>query len=141
MELPVNYLSETKDGRTLKSTTVVFKNDKRKPFAALCVNFDMTDIFYINTVIKDIFILPEDAEKTGTAERFELDKVSTLEGIADEAIKGMGKMAPVMGKEDKVEIVKKLDKQGFFLIKGAIKILAGKLKVSQYTIYNYLKQI
>jgi len=33
------------------------------------------------------------------------------------------------------------DDQGFFLIKGAIKVLAGKLNMSKFTIYNYLDEI
>jgi predicted transcriptional regulator YheO len=40
-----------------------------------------------------------------------------------------------------MDIVRDLDTQGFFLIKGAIKILASKLKLSKFTIYNYLDEI
>jgi len=46
-----------------------------------------------------------------------------------------------MGRNDKIEVVKHLEEQGFFLIKGAIKFIATKLNVSKYTIYNYLEKI
>jgi predicted transcriptional regulator YheO len=33
-----NYLSRTRDGRQLKSTTVVFRNSRGLPVSALCIN-------------------------------------------------------------------------------------------------------
>ena len=44
-------------------------------------------------------------------------------------------------KDEKVQIVNKLDRQGAFLIKGAIDYVAKVLCVSRYTIYNYLDEI
>jgi len=46
-----------------------------------------------------------------------------------------------MSKEDKIEIIRQLEEQGFFLIKGAIKLIAGKLRISKSTVYTYLEQI
>ena len=66
---------------------------------------------------------------------------STLEKMASKEISSIGKAIPSMSKEDRVEIVRRLEEQGFFLIKGAIKVLAGKLNMSKFTIYNYLDGI
>jgi len=46
-----------------------------------------------------------------------------------------------MGRGDKIEIVRQLEDQGVFLIKGAVKFIAKKLNVSKFTIYNYLDQV
>jgi predicted transcriptional regulator YheO len=140
-DLSINYASVTKDGRPLKSSTMLFRNDKGKPIAALCINFDVTDILSLNTVIQDIFAISEEAEQAGPTETFVGDVVTTLNDIADKVIRKVGKTIPSMEREDKIEIVKQLEDQGFFLIKGAIKLIAGKLKVSKFTIYNYLEQI
>jgi predicted transcriptional regulator YheO len=139
--LSINYASVTRDGRPLKSSTVLFRNDRGKLIAALCINFDVTDILGFNTVIQDIFRISEETEQAGPAETFVGDMVSTLNDIADKVIRKVGKAIPSMGREDKIEIVRQLEEQGFFLIKGAIKLIAGKLKVSKFTIYNYLEQI
>ena len=45
-----------------------------------------------------------------------------------------------MVKKDRISVVGKLDEQGFFLIKGAIRILADKLNISKFTIYSYLDE-
>jgi predicted transcriptional regulator YheO len=92
-------------------------------------------------MIQDVFATSEEAEQDGPTETFTGDIVSTLNDIADKVIRKVGKAIPPMGREDKIEIVRQLDKQGFFLIKGAIKLIAGKLKVSKFTIYDYLEQI
>lgn len=46
-----------------------------------------------------------------------------------------------MQKEDKVEVIRYLQKRGVFLIKGAIEKVAKRLNVSRYTLYNYLSEI
>jgi len=46
-----------------------------------------------------------------------------------------------MQKNDKLEVVKYLQKKGVFLVKGNIDKIANKLNVSRYTVYNYLSEI
>jgi len=101
----------------------------------------VTDILSLNTVIQDIFAISEEPEQAEPTETFAVDMVSTLNEMADKIIRKAGKAIPSMGREDKIEIVRQLDEQGFFLIKGATKLTAGKLQVSKFTIYNYLEQI
>jgi predicted transcriptional regulator YheO len=140
-DLFINYASVTKDGRHLKSSTILFRSDAGKPIAALCINFDVTDIVSLNTVIQEIFAISEELEQAEPAETFAVDMFSTLNEIADRTIRKTGKVIPSMGREDKIEIVRQLEDQGFFLIKGAIKFIAARLRVSKFTIYNYLEQI
>ena len=137
----INYPSVTKDGRFLKSSTMLFRNDKGKPIAALCINFDVTDILNLNTVIRDIFVLSGEAGQAEPTETFAEDMVSTLNDIADKIIRKAGRATPSVGREDKIKIVRQLEEQGFFLMKGATKLLARKLNVSKFTIYNYLEQV
>lgn len=148
-DLLLNYRSVAPDGRLLKSSSMVFRNDKGKPIAALCINFDVTDILSFNVAIKDIFAVSQDIEdsagngaKAGEPiETFQGDIVSTLENIADRVIRDSGRAIPSMGRKDKMDIVRQLEGQGFFLIKGAIKLIATKLRISKFTVYNYLEQI
>jgi len=140
--LLINYPSVTKDGKQLKSSTITFRNEKEKPIAAICINFDLTDIMNFNKALEDIFkIAPEKLQDTQAVETFQSDIVSTLNDIADEATKKAGKTIPLMERKDKIGIVRELEDQGFFLIKGAVKLIASKLRVSKYTIYNYLEKI
>lgn len=140
-DLLINYPSVTKDGRLLKSSTIVFRDDERKPVAAICINFDVTDILNFNTAIQDTFMVSEETEGKSPIETFESDIASTLNEIADKVIRKTGKSVPSMGRGDRIEIVRQLEDQGFFLIKGALKLIAKKLKVSKFAIYNYLDQV
>jgi len=64
-----------------------------------------------------------------------------LTDIVQNTIDEMGKPIAYLTKEEKVQIVEKLDEQGAFLIKGTIDYVAKVLCVSRYTIYNYLDEI
>jgi predicted transcriptional regulator YheO len=140
-DLILNYRSVTSQGRPLKSTTIVFRDGRGKPTAAICINLDITDILAFNTQIQNIFGVAEEGQDEKQRETFEKDVGSTLDKMAGKAIRGIGKQIQSLSKEERMDIVRDLDAQGFFLIKGAIKILASKLKLSKFTLYNYLDEI
>jgi predicted transcriptional regulator YheO len=139
--LLINYPSTTEDGRFLKSSTFLFRDRQGVPAAAICVNFDVTDILNFTTAIDDIFGFPEETDGKNAIETFQGDAITTLNEIADKTIRKAGKAIPSMGKSDKIKIIRQLEDQGFFLIKGAIKFIANKLIVSKFTIYNYLDKV
>lgn len=98
------------------------------------------------SIKEDIFSIWEYCQcplqsSSDTIETFEKDMTSTLGKMVTKSVNGIGKAIPSMSKEDRVEIVRRLEEQGFFLIKGAIKVLAGKFNMSKFTIYNYLDGI
>jgi predicted transcriptional regulator YheO len=137
----LNYRSVTSQGRPLKSTTILFRDGRGKPTAAICINMDVTDILAFNSQIIDMFGVAEAVQSGEQDETFEKDVGSTLDKMASKAISGIGKQVQSLSKEERMDIVRVLDTQGFFLIKGAIKILASKLKLSKFTIYNYLDKV
>jgi predicted transcriptional regulator YheO len=140
-DLLINYPSMTKDGRLLKSSTIIFRDNRKKPIAAICINFDVTDILNFNTTIQEIFSTSEGTKVKEPVETFENDISSTLKEISDRIIRRTGKKLSSMGKSDKIEIVRQLEEQGVFLIKGAVNLIAKKLNVSKFTVYNYLDQV
>lgn len=48
-----NYITQTEDGRYLKSSTVYLKDDEGKIIGSLCVNFDITTMLAAKTLWKD----------------------------------------------------------------------------------------
>ena len=137
----INYLSMNKKNTPLKSSSVIFRNEKGEPIGAFCINFDIADILNFNMAIQDIFKISEESRKEGFIETFQSDIVSTMSEMANKIILETGRAIPAMGRKDKIEIIRKLENQGFFLTKGAIKLISGKLNVSKFTIYNYLEKI
>ena len=46
-----------------------------------------------------------------------------------------------MQKEDKLAIVESLENKGIFDVKGSVEYVADRLGVTNFTIYNYLKEV
>lgn len=136
-DLLLNYRTTTKSGRTLKSTTALIRNKKNIPIGALCINIDITNLQQACSEISKLCQIRQDEKKI--SETFENDITGTISSIIDRIIRDYHKVVPAMKKEDRVEIVAKLEEQGAFLVKGAVKIVADKLNVSKYAIYNYLE--
>ena len=138
-DLLLNYKTTTKDGRTLKSTTVLFRNEKEIPIAALCVNLDITNLQQAFSEIGKLCEITEGDQ--GISETFENDITGTISSIIDNVMRDNHVTVPAMKKEDRMRIVEKLDEKGIFLIKGAIKSVARKLSISKHTIYGYLEEL
>lgn len=137
----INYTGKSKDGRVLKSTTTFIRDDEGEVIGCFCINFDLTELVAAKKVINDIMKIDSDLilEKDDIESE---NKVSTVLGqLVNGAIEEYGKPIIYMSKDEKVGVVKRLDAQGTFLIKGAIDYVANVLCVSRYTIYNYLDEI
>ena len=56
-------------------------------------------------------------------------------------LKLMAKPVAYMQKEDKLAIVDRLEDKGIFDVKGSVEYVAERLGVTNFTIYNYLKEV
>lgn len=136
----INYTGKSLEGRVLKSSTMFIKDENDKVLGCLCINFDLSELVVAKKVIDDITKTEvSETEKSSDESGNRVNDV--LIDIVKNTLEEMGKPVAYMGKEEKVNIVKKLDNQGAFLIKGAIDYVAKVLCVSRYTIYNYLDEI
>jgi len=133
----INYTGKSTDGRVLKSSTMFIKDDGGKVIGCLCINFDMTELVVAKKVLSEIMTIGDDQTKSENTNRVN----DVLSDLVQKNIDEAGKPIAYLSKEEKVTIVMNLDKQGAFLIKGAIDYVAKVLCVSRYTIYNYLDEI
>jgi len=139
--LNLNYPSMTRDGRSLKSSTMVFRNPEGTPVASICINFDVADILSLSAALNEIFSVNATPEEQPVKESFNTDIQSTLNQIVDSTVQEFAKAVSALSRDEKIEIVRRLEKKGAFLIKGAIKLISTRLNVSKFTIYNYLDQV
>lgn len=135
----VSYKTKTKDGRILKSSSMFIRDDKGKIIGCLCINYDISGCLMLEKMMNEFCDLTELKEEKG--ETFVKDIDEILENIIDEAIEEINKPFSLMQKEDNLKVVEIVEEKGGFLIKGAINLLAQKLNVSRYTIYNYLDEL
>jgi predicted transcriptional regulator YheO len=136
-----NYKTTTKDGRTLKSTSVFIRDGSGAVAAAFCINFDMTD--YLSLVhALDIFTTTASAfNGTAKVETFATSIKETIVALFEQEASKIGKQAAYMNTGEKMLLVKRLKENGVFQIRGAVDQVAHLLGITRYTVYNYLKNI
>lgn len=144
----VNYLSRTSGGEKLRSSTYFIKNEGNELIGMLCVNIlisadsrvvkDLADKL-IHTLLNNNGVsqapLPENEEVVESLH-------SSIEKVVESAIHKIIDTYDIpverMSVEEKTDIVRKLNANGIFKIKGAITKVAGTLQSSESTIYRYL---
>lgn len=132
----LNYMSMTKDGKTLRSSSVYIRNDEGLAIGSICINYNITDFMMVSNIINDFIATDNKVEET-----FSTDINDVIEQLLEEASNFVGKPVPFMNKNDKLNILKFLDDKGVFLVKRSIDRVATFLDVSKFTIYNYLEEI
>lgn len=147
IDFVANYQTESKDGKKLKSTTIFIRDEERKIVGFLCINFNITPLVAISREIdefchiKNSFQQKEKLIDEGKEETFSETLSELIESLFIKAQQRIGKEISKMQKEDKIEMLRYLQKHGIFLVKDAIERIAEKLNVSRFTIYNYLAEI
>ncbi len=139
LEDVINYTGKSAEGRVLKSSTTFIKDEQGNVIGCFCINFDMTELVVAQKVLNDIMSVATTSDDANATKSHTINDVLT--DLVGDTIENVGKPVAYLTKEEKVQIVDKLDNQGAFLIKGAIDYVAKVLCVSRYTIYNYLDEI
>ena len=98
---------------------MVFNSDKGKPILSLTINFDVTDIVNLDMAMKDIFGITDESLQEELVDTFGGEAVSSMNEVADNVIQRAGKGVPAMTRRDRIGVVKQLEEEGFFLIRGA----------------------
>ena len=130
------YITQTKDGKILRSTSIYLRDEEGKAIGALCMNWDLTEFYACNSALKDIL-----ETETGAVEEVITNDVSELlDALIQESVRYVGKPVISMTKEDKIKGLKYLDDKGAFLIKKAGDKISKFYDISKYTLYNYLEQ-
>jgi predicted transcriptional regulator YheO len=131
------YYSKTADGKVLRSTSVVIRNTSDKPIGMLCINYNMSAPL---GEVMSLFNKPNTTEESKPVESFVNNVEELIEVTLEEALTEVNSRNDVPNAEKNKAIVGELVTKGIFDIRGAIDIVARKLFVSRYTIYNYIRE-
>jgi predicted transcriptional regulator YheO len=141
----VGYETRLPDGRSLRSTTVVVRDDKGTAFAALCINTDVMIWQAVKAIAESM--LPaeisthQDTQKPPEDEKFFQDIDELAQHLLAEAIDASGAPVDLMQKRHKIAVVNDLKDRGFFMLKESVEMAAQALQVTRFTIYNYLNEL
>ncbi|MFC8668666.1 transcriptional regulator [Streptomyces sp. NPDC057199] len=141
----VNYRTETADGLVLRSSSMFFRTASGKPVACLCLNADVHDLERAKEILEALTAIGEPRPGArgpdAPVESFPSTVDELADGIIRKAIEAVGVPPHLMKKVHKLEVVRDLDQRGFFAIREAVDVIAQRLGVSRYTIYNYLNEL
>ena len=140
-----NYITQTKAGKILRSTSIYIRNSKGEVIGALCINFDITDLIMAEKTLASITQHPGSIDRPDrldptVVEVFTNDVNDLLDSLIQESIAHAGKPPALMTKEDKIEGIRYLAQKGALLIKKSGDRIAKFYGISKYTLYSYLEE-
>lgn len=151
-----NYNTVAPNGNVIRSSTLYIKNSSNELIGVMCINFNdnrykdlSKKIFelchpnnFVSQTLKIDIKSTNDDKNSKSSDDIELENVDNAAGeVLDLLMNSIAIPVDRLTKDEKLEIIKKLDSQGFFMLKGAIPYLRDRLHMSQPTIYRYLKLI
>ncbi|MEX2460423.1 MAG: helix-turn-helix transcriptional regulator [Paenibacillaceae bacterium] len=132
-----NYITHTKEGKILRSSSTYIKNMAGITIGAICINFDITDLMMAENTLKSITMHSLDQD---VKEVFVNDVNDLLDYLLLECQKAIGKPVSHMSKEDKIKAIQFLDVRGAFLVKKAGDKVCQFLDISKFTLYNHIDE-
>ncbi len=131
-----NYITQTQDGRYLKSSTIYLKDDEGKVLGSLCVNLDVTKIISCKNLLEGVAGIEASKEKVEATVYKSVDDL--LASIINDSVAFVGTPIAMMTREQKIKGIKYIAERGGMKIKNAGSVVARYYGVSKYTVYNYL---
>lgn len=131
------YNTVTSAGQPLRSTTALYRDSRGEPFAALCINADLTVVQMAHAWLGRMLEATRDAQPPRPPD--DAPQVDALiEDIIGDAVSRFGKPVQVMSKEEKIHAVEAMLERGLFMVRGGVERAAAALHVTRFTVYNYL---
>ena len=144
-----NYNAKVQNNKICRSSSFFIRDETSKIIGVLCVNVDISDFVETRKLLDNIIgcdVQPDTAEYTtaDVVEVFEnihssIDDVLTA--LIDNVLKKYDITPDRMSVDEKLAVVKQLNDNGLFLLKGGLSELAKRMQISEPTIYRYLNKI
>lgn len=131
------YLTRTKDGKILKSSTIYIRDDDGAAIGIFAINYDITLMLAMENALKS-FTAAEAPEKE--PEHISRNVADLLDELIEQSVALVGKPVALMNKEDKVKAIQFLNDTGAFLITKSGDKVCKFFGISKYTLYSYIDE-
>lgn len=129
-----NYATQLANGRIMRCCTMFLRDENGDAVGAFCINFDITALNQFHRYLENFVVM----DATDVTETFSDDIQGTIHSILIQTVTEMGTELPILTRDEKVNLIARLDSKGIFQVKKAVPILADELGLSRSTVYNYL---
>jgi predicted transcriptional regulator YheO len=138
---PRVYVTSSR-GKTLRSLSVTLRDADGHAFGLLGLNLDVSALHEAQRSLTALTTAPGAEAGAGDAEEiFAGDIREVVAGMIAQAVAESGKSPAQMSREEKMDVVKRLEERGAFLVKRSAEQVAEALDLSRFTIFAYLKEI
>ena len=132
----VAYLTRTKDGKILKSTSIYIRDAEGNVAAILGINYDISTLQMFESNLHSFITVDQQTQRE--PERITLSVSELLDDLIRQADELVGKPVALMTKDDKVKAIRYLNSSGALLITKSGDKIAKHFGISKYTLYSYL---
>jgi predicted transcriptional regulator YheO len=135
-----DYPTQNSSGQRLRSSSVIFRDSEGEPFAALCLNADMSMFEAAHGLLERLLKRTTPAPtEPAQATAPEMDEL--MREIIQDAVNNLGKPVSGMSKDEKIYAVRAMMRRGLFIVRGGVGRAAAALGVTRHSIYNYLDEL
>ena len=135
----VNYTFETEDGRRIKSSSSLVRDEAGEVVGVFCVNYYITSMKTLHDELELFLPMQEDSSVICPEMAADQDVTTVVDTLIDNIVSGRKKQG--LTKQDNLEMIRFMDDKGIFLVKGAIDKVAACMGLSKVTIYGYLDTV
>ena len=133
----LSYLTRTKDGKILKSSTFYIRDDDGNAVGIFGINYDITLMLAMENSLKQFTSTEQENQEPEEISRNVSD---LLDELIEQSVRVVGKPVALMNKEDKVKAIQFLNNSGAFLITKSGDKVCKFFGISKYTLYSYIDE-
>ncbi|OUD04096.1 helix-turn-helix transcriptional regulator [Streptomyces swartbergensis] len=135
----LNYVTRTRNGTLVKSSTMVLRDSTGAVFGALCVNVDVGAVSQVHGLLGALAGIGSPPAELPTT-TFGNDIDSVVDALVDAHQSRQRGSWAELDRAERLELFGGLDARGVFAVRGAVEQVAARLGISRASAYNYLSQ-
>ncbi len=135
----LNYVTRLPDGRSVKSSTVLLRDDDGHVVGALCINLDVTELRVLSRLVGELAGEAEPGDGNSTTFSNDIDLV--IDSVLAEVEDNLGHSLTRATVAERTEIFRLLDQRGLFQVRRSVPIVAARLGISRASVYNYIARL
>lgn len=153
-----NYLARNNRGEPIKCSALFIRDENNKLIGFLCINHDLSKVIVAESLFSQFLKFsdepvkqynhlsgphqpPEDKFPAPVKEWFAQDLDEVVSDSLNQIKARIDKPLKYLSKAEKEDVIRELRDKGFFLLKGAVDIVAEEMGNTKYTIYAYIRSV
>ncbi|MBQ7497020.1 MAG: PAS domain-containing protein [Selenomonas sp.] len=125
-----------KNGKLIRTSSVLIRDEEEKLIGALCINLDMTRTQQQVSYLQNFLPQPKPvAPMENSGKRIEEMVLALIDNILT------GCDVSTLSREERISKIRFMETRGIFQLKGSIDKVAERLGINRVTVYSYLDEI